>query len=324
MNFTDLPAAGDLSVSMLLEMHDRYQHDLGLPDCLGDGMLLHRFEPLAACRRKLLSAGYAFEPRNLVSPHSLFPVLELLEIIRARRIPYYPTAQAARAILKSQPGLSMPDSLFRETCVSTHAFHESAHALFHEAAVALTGKPKGRALVEVLTASEAFAMAFEQYISLACLADDRRSTMLFLAMNSYAIHMDNTQPAFPGARLGVLATEQAVSVLTFMFHAFLIALLRPKATSGLPGLADRLGQLAGLRDLDNGDADHLLRIGLHVDMEFRGKTQANLYRLIDLSDEHAWVLAQPLDAYVNREGAIFSVFSKAVACVLGRGTGDAP
>jgi hypothetical protein len=110
VNFPDLPAAGDLSVSLLLEMHDRYPHDLGLADCLGDGVLLHRFEPLAACRRKLLRAGYAFEPRNLVSRHSMFPVLELLEIIRARRIPYYPTAQAARAMLESQPGLSIPDS----------------------------------------------------------------------------------------------------------------------------------------------------------------------------------------------------------------------
>jgi hypothetical protein len=188
----------------------------------------------------------------------------------------------------------------------------------------LTGKPEGRARVEVLTASEAFAMAFEQYIALAGVADERRSTVLFLAMNSYAIPMDGAQPYFPGkpaiARLGALAIEQPAGVLTFLFHAFLIALLRPAATSGLPGLADRLGQLACLRDLGKADAEHLLRIGLHVDIEFRGKTQVNLYRLLGLSDEHAWVLAQTLDAYVNREALIFSVFSTALACVLGRGT----
>jgi hypothetical protein len=328
VNFSDLPATGDLSLTMLIEMHDRYPHDLGLPDCLGDGVLLHRFEPLAACRKRLLRSGYAFERRNLVSRHSMFPVLELLEIFRARRIPYYPTAQAARAMLESQPHLLMPDGLFRDTCVSTHAFHESAHALFYEEALALTGKPEGRAWVEILTASEAFAMAFEQYIVLASVADERRSTSLFLAMNSYAITLDGARPPFLDkpdvARLGALAMEQPSEVVTFLFHAFLIALLRPTASSGLPGLAERLAQLACLREVGLDDAEHLLRIGLRVDMEFRGRTQCNLYRLLGLANDHTSMLAQPLDAYVSHEAVNFGILAAALECVFDHGTGSAP
>ena len=167
-------------------------------------------------------------------------------------------------------------------------------------------------------------MAFEQYIVLVGVADERRSTALFLAMNSYAFTLDHSRSPVSDKlaviRLGALAREQPAGVLTFLFHAFLIALLRPKATAGLPDLAERLVQLAHLRDVGCSDAEHLLRVGLHVDLEFRGTTQRNLYRLLGLGEDHESVLSQPLDAYVSREAVVFGVFLGAVECVFDRGT----
>lgn len=295
-------------VAALLSIHEHERHELELPDALGDGSLLCRIPPLERARRALMDMAYAFVPGNQMGGnHTMFPLLELTEILRTRTIPYRRSAVAAKQILAHRPDLSLSDSLFRETCTASYCFHEGAHAIFYERACAQEGVPRGRRYVEIMLASEAFAMAFEQFVALLAVVDGRRSTALFLAVSAYANPLDFQcfERDDPGvvARLGRLAVETPEKVMMIMVCAYMVALLRPTAIA-LPGLAEWLADYADLRDENSKDSKHLVSIGLHVEYEFRDRTQRNFYEHLGLQHELEMVRADPLESFLKRGSPI--------------------
>jgi hypothetical protein len=318
----ELGSGPDFRLAALMSIHLREHHELQLPDTLGDGALLNRLPPLAHMRRALKDFGYIFMPASQIAGiHAMFPILELTEIFRTRTIPFRRTALAAEQVLADRPDLSMPDSLFRDICVASYSFHEGAHAIFYETACVQEGIPHGRRLVEVVLGSEAFAMAFEQYVALLAMVEGQRSTSLFLALNAYANPLDNQRldHGFPGAvgRLGRLALEAPAQMLTMLLNAHLVALLRPTAVAGLPGLSEQLAAYAGLPSMDPADAEHLTSIGFHVDYEFRGHTQNNFYSCLGLEHELEAVRAEPLESYLAGGTLIEEILPPAIDAVLG-------
>jgi len=295
-------------VATLLSIHEHERHELELRDALGDGSLLCRLPPLERARRTLLEMTYAFVPSTqMAGIHAMFPLLELTEILRTRTIPYRRSALAAKQILVDRPDLCLSDSLFRQTCTASYCFHEGAHAIFYERACAEEGLPHGRRYVEIMLASEAFAMAFEQFVALLAIADGRRSTALFLAVSAYANPLDfqRFERDDPGAveRLGRLAVEAPEKVMMIMACAYMVALLRPTAVA-LPGLSEWLANYADLREENSTDSKHLVSIGLHVEYEFRDRTQRNFYEHLGLRHELEMVRADPLESFLRYDSPI--------------------
>lgn len=318
----ELGNGSEFRLAKLMSVHAREHHDLELPDVLGDGALLNRLSPLVHVRRTLFDLGYDFAPASQIDGiHSMFPVLELMEILQNRKIPYRRTALAAEHALVGRPDLSLPDSLFREICVASYTYHEGAHAIFYEVACACEGIPHGRRFVEVLLCSEAFAMAFEQYVALLAIADGRRSTALFLAVSAYPNPLDHrrfdrTDPG-AGLRLGRLAVAAPIEVLVMLVTAHLVALLRPTAAAGLPGLTERLAAYAGISPAESSVAEHLISIGLHVDYDFRDRTQRNFYAYLGLQSEFEAVRAEPLESCLADGAPMERFLKRAIHSVLG-------
>ena len=314
-------------LAALVAIHERESHALAMPSALGDGALLTRLKPLEHTRRALIDMNYRFAPRpDITGIHSMFPVLELTEILRTRTIPYHRTALAARRVLADRPDLRLSDVLFRGICSASYSFHEGAHAIFYETACAQGGVPRGRRFVEVMLASEAFAMAFEQFVALLAVAEGRRSTALFLAVSAYSTPFDlqcfdRDRPGVV-ARLAQLAVAAPGSVITMLTCSYMVALLRPTATAGHPDLALRLAEYAQLPQTDQADRECLMSIGLHVDHEFRCSTQDNFYGYLGFRDELQEVRSAPLEFFMSPGTPIERCLSPSIDTVLGNRGGE--
>lgn len=297
----------------LVRAHEREVHPLGLADVLGDGALLGRIPLLEAMRRVVLGFGYRFAPRSeLPGVNELFPVMELAAILEHRAIPYQRTAAVAKAVLARTPELRLRDEHFRDICAGSFTHHEGGHAIVWELALAAEGPLRGARLVEVLLASEAFAMAFEQLVALRPEARAHRLTPLFLALGSYANPLDRRKHASAGVRapseaLDALVVAEARAVLRLLASAYMVALLRPSARIGQPALAAFFAEYAGLTGAHAGDAEHLFDLGLFVAGDFREEIQRGFYAYLGLDDELSRLRARPLERSFE-DGAAFHTF----------------
>ncbi|GAC1353251.1 MAG: hypothetical protein NVS3B20_07900 [Polyangiales bacterium] len=293
----DLGGAETFRLDHLHQIHNNEMHPLALLDGFGDGALLARITPLARARRALLERGYRFVPsQQLSAAGDLIPLLQLASILESKTIPYRRTTAALSQVIQQAPEMRLDDLMFRDVCAASHTFHEGAHALFYEEACAVEGVPHGGRLVEVLVASEAFAMALEAY---AALVGRRRSTALFLAVGAYSdpFAYAKFEKARPGVldRLALLATSYPVAVMRYLASAFLIANLRPKATEGKTGLALWLADYARLPVGHREDIGCMLAICLDMDPTFRGRTATTFFRYLGLERELLDLYAAPLE-----------------------------
>ncbi|GEM_PF-5905996 len=307
----------------LVRLHDSPvgRHPLEISESMGDGALLTLLPSFANVRRTLLALDYRFLPaREISGAHTIFPVLELVGILESKTIPYRKTADSARQLLKRVPDLRLDDRMFSQNCVASYTYHEGAHAIFYEIACARDGIPRGGRLVEVLLASEAFAMAFEQYAALLTAGHTRRAIPLFIALNSYAKPLtyatSDCAKAASIARLRDFAINRPKEILCYLACAYLIAMLRPIASVDKPALARWFADYATFIPRQWEDAELLMAIGLQVDQVFRSDTQRNFYQLLNLERELASVLEAPLEESFRGDAAFHSYLPHAIATVI--------
>jgi hypothetical protein len=311
----------------LMALQVREYHEMALPEVLGDAALLNRLPPLNRLRGAVREYDYAFAPAETIAgAHSMFPLLELTEILGKRTIPYRRTANAARHLLARTPDIAMSPRLFRDLCVANYVAHESAHALVYEIVLGVEGRLTGDRYVETMLTSEAFAIAFEQFIALVATADGRRSTSLFLATNAYVTPADIVRNSHVDSDTIGYAAKASVAaptaVLTMLSAVNLIALVRPTAGGGKPGLAERLGRLLKLEILDARVLNALVVIGLRVDFDFRSTMQRNFYEYLGLERHYAAFLALPIEEILPRAIAPFSYLADAIQRVAGEKAED--
>jgi len=278
-------------------------HPLAIEDCFGDGVLLHRIPALARMRQALLDRGYRFVPAG--TSYGAAPLLQLEKILETRTIPYQRSAPAIREVLTRAPAMSFDDATFKEAFQASYAFHESAHAWTWELACERRRQrqqPEGLHRVEVLIATEAFSMAVE---AVATLTDRRRSTALFLGVNSYADPFAYERQMTPDVMRGAegLQQEQPRALYRFLAGAFLIANLRPTAVKAQTKLACWLADWSDLA-CDVPMAEALLQLGLGVCLGFRTRVAPTFFRYLGLSTELETLQRRPLEASF-RPGAVF-------------------
>lgn len=293
----------------LVMLQRRDNHPDAQPGVLGDATLLHRLPLLARLRRAVCMYGYRFVPADQISGrHSLFPLLELTEILGQRVIPIRRTENAALRIIENDPKLSLTPRLFRDICVSNYLSHESAHALFYESAVAICGPLNDASKVEILLASEAFAMAVDQFVALLAAADGRRSTAICLSANAYVVPCDLARnPLIQPTALALAARtadHQPIETISMLAAASMVALARPSAGKGRPGMAALLAEVAGVSGLEPGVLETLLAIGMRVDFDFRSAMQQNFYAYLGLESRYREFIAAPLNAMVRPDNVL--------------------
>lgn len=310
----------------LAALHTRHQtpdarHPLELPGVFGDGPLLHLFPEFVHIRKALTALGYRFVPaREVFGLNSIFPTLELVTILETRAIPYRKTADAIDYFLTRAPHLGLDEQTFGELCASNFTYHEGAHAIFYEAACALEGVPRGQRQVEVLLASEALAMALDQYIALLASAHIGSDIPTFLSLNSYSkplsYQTDDQQQATAVLRLREHAIHTPKQVICFLACAYLISLLRPLANAGKPELVTWFANYSGLLLSQSEDANLLLSIGLQVDPVFRGDTQRRFYRLLGLEQAYETTLAAPLASNFQGDAAFHCLMPHVLTTII--------
>lgn len=310
----------------LATLHERHQapgarHPLELTGVIGDGYLLHLFPEFVHVRTALAELDYRFVPAHEVfGLNSIFPTLELVNILETRAIPYRKTADAIQYFLSRSPNIGFDEQTFGELCVSNFTYHEGIHAIFYEIACALEGVPRGLRLVEVLLASEAMAMAFDQYIALIASAHAGSAIPVLLSLNSYSkplSYLTEDQQLAPDVlRLRELAIDSPKQVICFFACAYLISLMRPLVNAGKSELVEWFVAYSGLVLQKPGDATLLLSIGLQVDSVFRGETQRRFYRLLGIEQEYEMALAAPLASNFQGNAALHVLMPYAVATII--------
>jgi hypothetical protein len=264
--------------------------------------------------------NYSFAPADSIAgAHSMFPLVELTEILDKRIIPYRRTANAAQQLLARTRDVAMSQRLFRDLCVANYVAHESAHALFYEIALAGEGSLADDRYVETLLISEAFAIAFEQFVALIATLDGRRTTALFLATNAYVTPSDIVRNPLvePDAIriVAKLAVAAPMAVLALLSAVNLIALIRPNAGGAKPALAERLASLIGLEALDARALDALLAIGLRVDFDFRSIMQRNFYEYLGLEGHYARFISRRIEDVLSESVVFTTYLPDAIECV---------
>ena len=321
MDLSDQMGSDDpVRVADLIKINMDECHPLGLPQSLGDGPLLHRFAVLYQLRAELVKYGYRFEPMSRAI-HSLFPILELDEILARKVIPYRLTTPAAEELVRHNSDYSLPYRLFIEVCNSSVTHHEGAHALFFEIAQSLSGPSYGLQFVETMLLGEAFAMSLDQFIAVLSAADGRRSTALFLGLNSYANPFDLSwiDDSQPGSliRLAKVAEKSPRETLTLLVCAHMVSLLRPKAVGGQPELAQSFAVHAGFDNHDPSDLEELFLIGLRVAYEFREDTLRRYFTLRQTRRELDELRAQPIASFLAEGRMMEKLLPSVLDAILG-------
>ena len=298
-----------LNLLHLVEADDRSRHPLALREGLGDAWVLANIPVLARQRVKLRECGYTYVPEESQTPEQrLLPTLQLLSMLRGRKIPFRSTRAAVDSLLGT--GTSTIDvSAFCSMCAPNYTFHEGAHAHFFAVVETAEGMTSGKRLVEVLLASEAYALALNMTTMLIGLVDDEPSTRAFLALNVSAdpISLTRFEREAPGVtrRLRELCLRQFSQVMHMLTSACLISMLRP-SVAGKPGLSPRLREEAGLPESTAGEAECLTQMAFSVDREFRDQITDTFFSHIGLVADYRKIRAEPLETSLGPEGVLRS------------------
>ena len=330
MSFALTPAAPSLNLLdgaatfRLAEMealHASESHSLALDDVFGDALLLRRVPTLERLRHATVGYGYRFVPHDeLSAAHSVMPLVQLAEILDQKTIPYRRSAPAARELLARAPEMRFDELTFRDSFEEIRIPHESAHAVFWELARAAEGPLAGRRLVEVLVASEGFAIGFDTYVVLATLACASRSTMRFLSVNTPAdpYGFGSRERKEPGLlrRLVRLVTERPAETLRLMCIGCFVSNVRPTAAAAQPELVRRLSAHAGLGPEWHEEATALIAATMCTDVQFRKRTAPTFFRQLGLEAEFEAFCAAPLEESFRAPAAFYTYLPLACALVL--------
>lgn len=320
-----LSGEGTFELAHLVEVNEMEAHPLGLREVFGDGVLLNRIRPLAAMRRSVFDLGYHFAAIDKLSPvYDALPLLQLAEILDRQVIPYRRNAVAMQQIIEASKTMHFDELTFRDLAPQCLTSHESAHAVFFEVARRNDGElldpshrrpgsVAARRFVEVLVASEGFALGFDVFIVLVALADPRPSTMHFLSVNSAADQYgfatyDRENPGVL-ARLSRLALAYPAELLRLLCASCLISNLRPRASSfAKPELVTWLSKYARFPRGYEIEANCIASIGLKIDYAFRMRTAPTLFRFLGLENEFRAVSGEPLEAAFEESAPFSSCF----------------
>lgn len=310
-NDTELGGANTFSLQTLRACEKQEAHPLTIPGTFGDAALLNRLPMYAKMRRLLVDFGYQFCPINELSPmRRMLGDLQLLEALQTRTIGYQPMGEAIDDLLQHRPAAQFHDFGLTRVLRFNNTHHEGSHAVMYEVvqrAEAPTALTKLRT-VEMLIAGEAFAMGFELCVALAAMRDARRTTPIFLAVNSPASpfsyrHLETAKPGTVAA-LVALAIERPIALMTVYGCAGLVANVRSAARAH-EQLKQYLYSYAGLKSSDEvAAASVLIELGLQLDPEFFNTLSPTFFRYLNLESEFNEVCARPLEYHFS-PGSVF-------------------
>lgn len=280
-----------------------------LPDCLGDSNVLGAIPMLARQRQQLLQLGYRFVPEDqLRESERLATSLQLLQRLQTRVIPYRRTLPAVRELATFNPELCLDPTVLADVIAVNYTFHEGAHAVFYDIAGAQQGALAGRPLVEVLLASEGFAIAFNKMSLLLGLPTADPIMQAFFALNMsidpYDDSWRNLDLPLQPDDIFTCAKQYPAQCLRFLASASLLAMLRPDTVVVKPGLSEHLAQAAGLPVATWPVAVAMMKQSLQLPQRFRDRITVAFFAYNNLLDEYRAVIAQPLEHMLGEQGAL--------------------
>ena len=302
-----------------IQNDDASRHPLEIEGAIGDGYLLNRFSIFSNLRKAAVELGYKFSPyKNTFGVNSIFPTLELVEIIDKRIVPYRETLLAMEHYLSRDPDFSISKDTFKRSCVGNHVHHECVHALFFEIALQ-TNEMKGQELVDCLLASESFALAFEKLLHLQFGERLNGELGVVFAANTYIfapVFNDAVTPREISDRLIQVSREQPSATMMFLTCGYHASLIRPNRQPGSVGLAKWFAEYSGLVGCSDAELDLLLSLCFKVDSAFKGSEQDDFYSFLRLRKELEIGRNRPLAENYSASSFIAKVMPKAIRVLV--------